>query len=278
MPTDVCYLVQISKKLVNSDFKNHRVEDPTRISSRQEKQVKKYVKEFFDKAVAKRREHDKKKAERQVKEGGLAESPTAVPDSGVKKEEESDCDEGMDLSDDEGKEKQASTTPVTPMDQIANGDGLKRKRGDEEGPNGVKPEDADTTPSKRPRSATPPPPPPPPPPAEALPVDHPTADDMTGYNNEGRIVDSFGVLGTPVQDESMEDVDPPPAPPPPTTAHPDHLDQDGMEMFDEVHSQTNFATSPTLRPADGGADAAVHGGYEVMNTKPLHRLEVHNGI
>ncbi|KAI4126217.1 MAG: hypothetical protein LQ347_005063, partial [Umbilicaria vellea] len=143
MPTDVLFL-QISKKLVNSDFKNHRVEDPTRISSRQEKQVKKYVKEFFDKAVAKRREHDKKKAERQVKEGGLAESPTAVPDSVVK--EESDDDQGMDLSDDEGKEKQASTTPVTPMDQIANGDGLKRKREYEEGHNGVKPEDADATP------------------------------------------------------------------------------------------------------------------------------------
>lgn len=244
--------------------------------------MKKYVKEFFDKAVAKRREHDKKKAERQAREGGLAESLTAVPDSGFKKEEdESDGDRGMDLSDDERKEKQASTPPVTPMDQIANGDGLKRKREDEEGPNGVKPEDADGTPSKRPRSATPPPPPPPPPPAEGLPVDDVTADEMAGYHDEDRSVDSFGVLGTPVQDEFMEDVDPPPAPPPPATVHPDHLDQDAMEIFDEVHSQTKFATSPTspaLGSADGGLDAALHGGYDVTNTKPLHRLEIQNGI
>lgn len=278
MPTDAYYPSQISKKLVNSDFKNHRVEDPTRISSRQEKQVKKYVKEFFDKAVAKRREHDKKKAERQAKEGGLAESLTAVPESGFKKEEESDGDQGMELSDDEGKGKQASTTPVTPVDQITNGDGLKRKREDEEGPNGVKPEDADGTPSKRPRSATPPPPPPPPPPAEGLHVDHATADEMAGYHDEDRSVDSFGVLGTPVQDEFMEDVDPPPAPPPPATVHPVHLDQDGTEIFDKVHSQTKFATSLTLGSADDGLDAAVHGGYDVMNTKPLHRLEVQNGV
>lgn len=47
--------IQVSKKLVNSDFKNNRVTDPNTISSKQEKAVKKYVKEFFDKAVLKHR-------------------------------------------------------------------------------------------------------------------------------------------------------------------------------------------------------------------------------
>src|ERR1700722_9704832 len=53
---------EIGKKLVASDFKNNRVEDPTKISSKQEKKVKKYVKDFFDKAVAKKAAHDKMKA------------------------------------------------------------------------------------------------------------------------------------------------------------------------------------------------------------------------
>ena len=43
---------EIGKKLVASDFKHNRVEDPTKITDKQEKKVKKYVKEFFDKAVA----------------------------------------------------------------------------------------------------------------------------------------------------------------------------------------------------------------------------------
>ena len=55
---------EVSKKLVASDFKNKRVEDPTHISSKQERQVKKYVKEFFEKAVAKKGEHDRRKAEK----------------------------------------------------------------------------------------------------------------------------------------------------------------------------------------------------------------------
>lgn len=240
--------------------------------------MKKYVKEFFDKAVAKRREHDKRKADRQTKEGGgPAESPAAVADPGVKKEEESDGDQGMDLSDDEDKAQQNSGTPITPMDQVTNGDGLKRKREGEEGPYYVRLEDEDATPSKRPRSTTPPPPPPPPPPSDGLPIDQNTADDMAGSNDEG-LNGGVSMLGTPVNDESMEDVDPPPAPPPPTTACPVHLDQDGMEMFDEVHNQKSFTASPTPGPAEGSPDAVMNGGYEVMKTERLQRFEVQNGI
>ncbi|KAF2454529.1 hypothetical protein BDY21DRAFT_291302, partial [Lineolata rhizophorae] len=58
---------EVSKKLVNSDFKNGRVEDPTKISTKQEKQVKKFVKEYFEKAVAKKREHDRLRAEKEAK-------------------------------------------------------------------------------------------------------------------------------------------------------------------------------------------------------------------
>ncbi|PQE10351.1 Histone-lysine N- H3 lysine-36 specific protein [Rutstroemia sp. NJR-2017a WRK4] len=55
---------EVGKKLVASDFKNHRVEDPTRISEKQEKKVKRYVRDFFEKAVEKKKELDRRKREK----------------------------------------------------------------------------------------------------------------------------------------------------------------------------------------------------------------------
>ena len=52
---------EVSKKLVASDFKNKRVTDPTKISEKQERSVRKYVQEYFEKAVQKKVEHDKRK-------------------------------------------------------------------------------------------------------------------------------------------------------------------------------------------------------------------------
>lgn len=155
---------KISKKLVSSDFKNNRVEDPTKISSRQEKHVKKYVKEYFDKAVAKKREHEKKKAERRGKEGESAASPVPAMAADVKKED-SDGDQDMAMSDDDedGEPKPESATPVTPSDQLLQAERLKRKRMNDEDPDNVKLEDKEATPSKRHKSESPPPPPPPPP-------------------------------------------------------------------------------------------------------------------
>lgn len=54
----------INKKLVASDYKNSRVDDPTTITTKQEKKVKQHVKDFFDRAVEKFKTHEKKKAER----------------------------------------------------------------------------------------------------------------------------------------------------------------------------------------------------------------------
>ena len=166
--------MKISKKLVSSDYKNHRVEDPTKISSRQEKQVKKYVKEYFDKAVAKKREHENKKAMRRSKEGESAASPTPALGAEVKKEEESDGDQDMAMSDDDESEKPKleSTTPATPSDLLSQVEGLKRKRLNDEDPEGIKSGDNEATPSKRLKSESPPPPPPPPP------------DSMSFFNDE----------------------------------------------------------------------------------------------
>ncbi len=52
----------ISKKLVASDYKHSRVEDPTSITSKQEKKVKKYVKDFFDRALEKYKVHELEKS------------------------------------------------------------------------------------------------------------------------------------------------------------------------------------------------------------------------
>ena len=60
---------EISKKLVTSDFKNKRVQDPTKqISDNQSRKVKKYVKEFFDRAVDKKKDKDAHNARKAARE------------------------------------------------------------------------------------------------------------------------------------------------------------------------------------------------------------------
>ncbi|KAL9602575.1 MAG: hypothetical protein Q9219_001719 [cf. Caloplaca sp. 3 TL-2023] len=162
---------QIAKKLVESDFKNHRVEDPTKISHSQERHVKKHVKEFFEKAVVRKKERDVREANKGKKEG-LPAAPLTMEADSAAKHDESDADQKMDPSDDEAERAAADVvtpgnwaTPVTPAEHLINGDGLKRKREDEEERNDDGVFEAESTPSKRVKSETPPPPPPPPPPS-----------------------------------------------------------------------------------------------------------------
>ena len=153
--------------------------------------MKKYVKEYFDKAVAKKREHEKKRTERRSKEGESAVSPTPAIVADVKKEEEeSDGDQDMAMSDDDEDEKPKpeSATPVTPLDQLLQAEGLKRKRANDEDPDSIKLEDNEATPSKRLKSESPPPPPPPPP-ADGTPPDsiffsNEGTDDVNGQSYE----------------------------------------------------------------------------------------------
>ena len=214
---------------MSSDYKNHRVEDPTKISSRQEKQVKKYVQDYFEKAVAKKKEHDKKKAERKPKEaqsgGPITSEPTAEVKEGEKLEN-SDGDQDMATSDDEDtKRKQETATPITPLDQLLNAEGLKRKRGGDDDPDNIMNEDQDATPSKRLRSETPPPPPPPPPSTDM------TLDPSCLLNN------AMENGTSPTADNgkySMNDHDgPPPPPPPPQATGPL---QDDMDISGHAHA------------------------------------------
>jgi hypothetical protein len=150
---------EIAKKLVNSDYKHNRVSDPTKISSKQEKNIKKFVKEFFDKAVVKHREHEKRKKEREAK-GANGEKGSGMI-SPIRPQDKDDSKDGLiedevKLTDDEGSDNE---------DEDLNGNGRKRKDVDED----------EETSSKRAKTEgedemmdTPPPPPPPPPPTEDL--------------------------------------------------------------------------------------------------------------
>ena len=152
---------------MDSDFKNHRVEDPYKITSRQEQHIKKYVKDYFEKVVAQRKAHEKKKAERQAQkeaaQGASKASSAVSPPGALFPEEQNGTEHGMDISDDDGNEtKPASASPNTPAQQSIDGDGLKRKRNDDD--DGIEtPIEDQATPTKRHKSETPPPPPPPPP-------------------------------------------------------------------------------------------------------------------
>ncbi|KAL8699158.1 MAG: hypothetical protein Q9224_001533 [Gallowayella concinna] len=181
---------QIAKKLVESDYKRGRVEDPTKITPLQERQIKKHVTEFFDKAVVRKKERDEKDAARRKKEG-LPEKAKVENDVDAKQDEESDGERRMDLSDNEDVKPEpdlvtpiTSATPVTPADQLTNGDRLKRKRNGEEESNGDGGNDDESTPSKRPRSETPPPPPPPPPAEYGSGIATPYQFEASSNNND----------------------------------------------------------------------------------------------
>ncbi|KAL1853832.1 histone methyltransferase set2 [Paecilomyces lecythidis] len=187
------YAKDVAKKLVNSDFKNNRVEDPNKISEKQQKQVKKFCKEYFDKAVVKHREYEKKRGEKKAKEAQeKGKTPTgdeakAERDSAAAKEDASD-DEDFRMSDNEGDdngsaspngrshdrdpkqegESQISTPPAPPPppgepedEGETEATSLKRKR--DGNYDDDKAGDGEYSPIKRQRSQTPPPPPPPPP-------------------------------------------------------------------------------------------------------------------
>jgi SRI (Set2 Rpb1 interacting) domain len=168
---------EIGKTLVASDFKHNRVEDPTKITPKQEKKVRKYVKEYFDKAVAKKAAHDKAKEKkhhstsngtgnREVS-NGTSSITAQMDEASLAKAEDSE----VEMSDVEDEAEAAvPSLPTTPSLETPSDESLKRKR-EELG------ESYDSTPSETPikrikeedlEGQPSPPPPPPPPPAEDM--------------------------------------------------------------------------------------------------------------
>jgi histone-lysine N-methyltransferase SETD2 len=131
--------------LVDSDFKHGRVEDILQISEKQQQKIKKYCKEYFEKAVAKQKAHEKKKAEKNGHDDSssrdkdhldqsASQTPQARGDTGSPNEPNGD----LNASEDDGDE------PTT-----------KRKRdiSDE-----TEVQNGHASPMKRRKSSTPPPP------------------------------------------------------------------------------------------------------------------------
>lgn len=166
------------------------MQDPTQISEKQQKKVKQFCKEYFDKAVAKHRAHEKKKAANHAKEPGS--KPEDTPNA--------ESDEALDvkMSDDEEKPEDRSVL----MDTEESGGSLKRKRHEAGNENGSL--SASASPSKRPKSSTPTPPPPPP-------MMMTPGNEQTP-NQEG---DGLDIKPEHENDELGGARTPPPPPPPP---------------------------------------------------------------
>ncbi|KAF1835209.1 histone-lysine N-methyltransferase [Decorospora gaudefroyi] len=136
---------EVAKKLVRGDYKSGRVKDPTaKISHNHEKTIKKYVKEFMDKAIKKKEERQKPKTTQSGGKSDSRDQTPSTPQDARKDGEVEWTDDMLDIKDD------ASSADST--------SDLKRKREGETGSGSP----------KRTRTASepvPPPPPPPPPPA-----------------------------------------------------------------------------------------------------------------
>lgn len=149
----------INKKLVSSDYKKNRVHDPTApLDQKQARKVKTFVKDFFDRAVVKMKNHEKERAARQSK----TKEPNAAGADAGGDINVSDVADEVTLSDDEEaastgeserKRKREVETGDSPHMTPSDGPSSKRLRED----------DLDGAP----------PPPPPPPPSEPAPTDSP---------------------------------------------------------------------------------------------------------
>lgn len=207
---------EIAKKLVESDFKGGRVEDPSKISDKHQQKVKKYCKDFFEKAAYKHSKHEKEKAAKRVKSTNgtkpdIVDRPAATssatpptttvdgsPDLEVKKEDDSE-DEDVKMSEDEPDEEKA--TPASPVPQMQNGDILKRKRSRSEDSNINDDDDLTKSPLKKLNLDSPPPPPPPPP---APPVD--TPNGTPGESEDASPAEISLYADTSFKSKSMADV------------------------------------------------------------------------
>ncbi|KAH8752563.1 hypothetical protein F5883DRAFT_203437 [Diaporthe sp. PMI_573] len=153
----------VSKKLVSSDYKNNRVADPTTISEKQEKKIRKYVKDFLDRAVEKYQDHEKRKAERAP---GPSHAKTKEPNN-----------EAITSVETPGTNGPAGDEPtaLSETEDGATGSPERKRKRDEDDllDAGLTPDEPPSVKRLKDEETTeePSPPPPPPPPEEAMDVD-----------------------------------------------------------------------------------------------------------
>ncbi|KAF7879363.1 hypothetical protein EAF04_000559 [Stromatinia cepivora] len=160
---------ECGKKLVASDFKNNRVEDPTKISEKHQMKVKKYVRDYFEKAVGKKRVIEEKRAERRKREGQPRNNGNGTNGKEPGRENAT-TSSSPDVVDDLDVEVDVPSPTASPSGQLEM-EFLKRKREDEdESPSENKRVKEHGTESETPTDSSTPPPPPPPPPEEGMPM------------------------------------------------------------------------------------------------------------
>lgn len=175
---------EIAKKLVASDFKAGRVNDPTKIDERQQKKVKEFCKQFFDKAYHKHKKHEQDRAARKAHKSGRAIGEAKIESSTVASPTVSpvrdDEDGNIEMSDGEDMDATAihlSASPSSAQTPSERNGMLKRKRDGQEAATTASQDDEEREPSASPAKRmntsmevdTPPPPPPPAPPIETPP-------------------------------------------------------------------------------------------------------------
>ncbi|ROV98308.1 hypothetical protein VSDG_04482 [Cytospora chrysosperma] len=174
----------VSKKLVSSDYKNKRVEDPTFISDKQEKKVKKYVKDYLDRAVEKYQELEKRRVERTSQQGSEPKGLGAAPDTDAIASIETPGASEPRAADEDAVMSDVDDTSRSSPER-------KRKR-DEEDLLGASVTPEETPSLKRlkedERAEEPTPPPPPPPPGAEMEVDMTPAqvEDLTREQEEAQ--------------------------------------------------------------------------------------------
>ncbi|KAI1965929.1 histone methyltransferase set2 [Ophidiomyces ophidiicola] len=238
------YAKEVAKKLVNSDFKNNRVNDPTKISEKQIKQVKKFCKEYFDKAVAKHRAYDEKKAEQKTKDGDKPATSTSTTTEVEKNP--SVYENGTKVNDEDSDDQLSDAEPDNAAEDATHRDGLKRKRADTssfDDDASSQNKNAAVSPSKRFRSSTSPPPPssssaaiPPPPPPPPMSPGSAALEDGYGEPLKRKRSEDFddddfeNTSQSPGKRQRSETPPPPPPPPPPGGPPPG---EDGNEEYEE---------------------------------------------
>lgn len=167
---------ELAKKMVDGDFKKGRITDPSKISDKQAKNIKKHAQEFFEKAVKKKAEADKRKAEKRAKQDAGSHTPAGSPPIAAANSPMEADDLEVTFSDNEADEPEA-----TPAESTGSPSAVKRRIEQL-----VVDDDDEDSSSKRQRMESedaqlPPPPPPPPPPAADLAAD----EDVSGsFTNE----------------------------------------------------------------------------------------------
>ncbi|EFZ00916.1 histone H3 lysine 36 (K36) methyltransferase [Metarhizium robertsii ARSEF 23] len=156
----------IAKKLVASDYKNNRVEDPTAaLSEKQTLKIKKHVKDFLTRAVEKYEVHQQKQAPKDTKPGN-ADGKTATA---------SDASQsvGAEMADD------IALSDMEENDSPSSQERKRKREADAADSAGATPSEGPETKRPRAEDGTEPSPPPPPPP----PPDSSSDDTLTEEQN-----------------------------------------------------------------------------------------------